>query len=730
MAPELYSFVLVLIIIISLNYTLLFQSEKNLQSVAWITHNLEPPSHILTRAEYESSLNRYLRLKLQPSQPLRDSRGQFASKDPLESPQSSSDLIKHIEKTFTSMKHLPAEYSWMRVLSIPTTGYHSFNNTASDIVGNFRHEVLDTRPAECRSIYYDASTFPLTSVIIIFHNEARSTLLRTIHSILERTPDSLLKEIILVDDASTFEWLKEPLGDYVPHLKKVKLVRLVEREGLIRARVRGASEAQGEVLVFLDAHTEVNQQWLEPLLQRIVENPHSLVIPAMDPIGYATFDYMMTSEWYHGGFRWNLLFKYKKFPPQLRGRITDPIPSPVMVGCAHAIRKDYFLQTGAYDTDMDIWGGENLEHSFRLWMCGGRVEVIPCSKVGHVFKPRLPYDFTGDARKIIQRNLIRTAEVWMDEYKDVFYATQTSVSHVDMDSLNQRKLLRKRLKCKTFRWYLDTVFPDMPVPPRNVTDFGDVTSKANSNCLQVDQLSDSLITTSCEEQQWDQTGFYIDDQGCFHNGRFIIAAQEDHGIILRSNCQSVSGDAPEWLYTDQKQIRNNKLNMCIQPVAEAVLFKPCKNIQEQKWEFRYKFDFSKTWDLAQLYRNSTYKPKEARFFGKLKNVGSRKCLNIYDNTEYRMVTCHKLHKYEQVIQLDKNGKLSFKTLCIQASPNKDIMMVECKDKHENMWKYDEKYKSLSLRNQNKCMMFHPNKSNKVLLVECRTGDKYQKWIID
>ena len=49
-------------------------------------------------------------------------------------------------------------------------------------------------------------------------------------------------------------------------------------------------------------------------------------------------------------------------------------------------------------------------------MCGGKLEIIPCSRVGHVFRRRRPYS-SPDNADTLAYNSLRVAHVWMDEYK-------------------------------------------------------------------------------------------------------------------------------------------------------------------------------------------------------------------------------------------------------------------------------------------------------------------------
>ena len=88
-----------------------------------------------------------------------------------------------------------------------------------------------------------------------------------------------------------------------------------------------------------------------------------------------------------------------------------------MIGCAFAVDREYFFAVGAFDAAMNVWGGENVELSVRVWRCGGYLLKNPCSRVGHVFRSWTPYPLTNWD---IARNNLRVAEVWMDEFKCLY----------------------------------------------------------------------------------------------------------------------------------------------------------------------------------------------------------------------------------------------------------------------------------------------------------------------
>ena len=91
--------------------------------------------------------------------------------------------------------------------------------------------------------------------------------------------------------------------------------------------------------------------------------------PTIDGIDDKTMAYNAGSGAGYGVFTWSLFFNWAGIPERVRKAMkspNDPYPSPTHAGGLLAADRSYFFEIGGYDDDMEVWGGENLELSFRV----------------------------------------------------------------------------------------------------------------------------------------------------------------------------------------------------------------------------------------------------------------------------------------------------------------------------------------------------------------------------
>ncbi|WAQ93812.1 GALT9-like protein [Mya arenaria] len=390
----------------------------------------------------------------------------------------------------------------------------AFNIIASDKI-SLERSVKDIRDSGCSALVYPKD-LPKASVIVIFHNEAWTPLLRTAHSVVNRSPPEYLHEVILLDDFSDRVGLGQELTDYVAKTWPdgvVSVVRTKERSGLIRARLAGARAATGDVLIFLDSHCEAAPGWIEPILARIKEDRRNVLCPIIDVISDQTLEYSGNGGYQPGGFSWSLHFTWEDIPESSKtGRkYTDPLRSPTMIGGLLAVDRKYFFEIGAYDEGMDVWGGENLEISFR-------VIKIPMGST--------PCD------------LLKFG--WMN----------TSGCSTCIEETYQ-----ERLKCKSFKWYLDNVIPDKFIPDENVQAYGMVFSlskkgelrREDSCCSSGGGNGDKIALTRCFDDS-KQRFTHSRDTGVIKHeasGRCLdIADEQSGGFVHLRDCNG--GDSQKW----------------------------------------------------------------------------------------------------------------------------------------------------------------------------------------
>ncbi|XP_074950936.1 polypeptide N-acetylgalactosaminyltransferase 18 isoform X2 [Phalacrocorax aristotelis] len=452
-----------------------------------------------------------------------------------------------------------------RRIALKQFQYYGYNAYLSDRLPLDR-PLPDLRPNGCRNLTFP-DRLPEVSIVFIFVNEALSVILRSIHSAIDRTPAHLLKEIILVDDNSNNEELKEKLKKYVDEVNArkpgfIKVVRHSKQEGLIRSRVSGWRVATAPVVALFDAHVEFNVGWAEPVLTRIKENRKRVISPSFDNIKYDNFEieeYPLSAQ----GFDWELWCRYLN-PPKSWWKLentTAPIRSPALIGC-FIVDREYFQEIGLLDEGMEVW------------QCGGSVEVLPCSRIAHIERAHKPY--TEDLTAHVRRNALRVAEVWMDEFKSHVYMAWNipqEDSGIDIGDISERKALRKKLQCKTFRWYLVSVYPEMRMYSDTVA-YGVLQNSLKSDlCLDQGPDTENIPIMYICHGMTPQNVYYTSNQQ-LHVGVLSPTIDDDDNRclvdvnsrprLIECNYAKAKRMKLYWQFTQGGPIQNRKSKRCLE----------------------------------------------------------------------------------------------------------------------------------------------------------------------
>ncbi|XP_059917208.1 probable polypeptide N-acetylgalactosaminyltransferase 8 [Gadus macrocephalus] len=451
----------------------------------------------------------------------------------------------------------------------------------------------DTRDPRCLMKTYPKD-LPSIGVVLIYLDEALSILKRAIQSIIDRTPKSLLKEIILVDDHSTNDDLKQDFDMYIKTIEDqnpgllMTRVRHSEQLGLTTARISGWKAATADVVAILDAHIEVHDQWAEPLLTQIKGDRKLIVSEVFDRVNYYDLEVVeyITASY---GFDWALWCTYESFRPEWYKRDDPSLPgkSPSIMGILVADRR-YLGEIGI------VYGGENVELGIRVWTCGGSIEVVPCSKIAHIERNHKPY--MPDFSLTMKRNALRVAEVWMDEYKhnvNLAWNLPFEDHDIDFGDVSERKELRKRLNCKPFKWYLDNVYPLLDTRD-DILAYGGLKNLDANMCVDQGPVpGHTPIAYPCHYSMSQHTYFQETGELYFggikshkYNVNHCLTddGNEDNEPGL-NNChkslQKINGI--DWDFTQGKELKNKQTGRCLEIIKSKLLVQECTG---QRWEIQ------------------------------------------------------------------------------------------------------------------------------------------------
>ncbi len=213
---------------------------------------------------------------------------------------------------------------------------------------------------------------PVVSVVIPVYNQLHYTL-ACLHALADTTGDVSV-EIIVVDDCS----MEDDTAHVLPRIEGLVYLRNERNLGFVGSCNRGAAQARGEYLFFLNNDTRVRPGWLQPLLEHFHLHPDTglvgsqLIYPdgRLQESGGIVFS---------DGSGWNV--GRLQHPDDPRYRYARQVD--YCSGAAIMLPRQLFERLGGFDTAYAPAYYEDTDLAFKVRQAGLEVWVQPASRVVH-----------------------------------------------------------------------------------------------------------------------------------------------------------------------------------------------------------------------------------------------------------------------------------------------------------------------------------------------------------
>ena len=457
------------------------------------------------------------------------------------------------------------------------------------------------------------------SIVLPCANEAEFAV-KTVGSIVETVPSSILHEIIVVDDGSNpplYSIFNEESHKEMLTSGQLKFIRHDSHTGLINAKRVGGNAASGDIITFLDCHVKPADNWYHGIINRMIGNYKRVVVPMITALDVRTWSELPRNG---GGLAkcyltWDADFKWFDSKDQY---------VPVMSGGLLSISRRWWEETKGYDAAMTGWGGENIDQSVRIWLCGGEIVQANDAFVAHMWrdgnKPETHVKYTIPFNSATT-NRYRAGAAWFGPFKRKLdeFPMYSSVSKQNID-ISGITTVNKDLNCKPFAWFLKRfkgVYFDGGLLPDKVFHLRD---EFSGLCLE--RHDDDIIhLNECQQtssgQIWHRANQNKDGLCCsgFRNWNSDQCIGGSNGRATKSTTCKVDGGWTEqhWMLENGQLSNSNKCIGFETPPGPPIKLSTCnaantfvKESTETEGSFRIVFQQSGQAKLCISLVNSGY----------------------------------------------------------------------------------------------------------------------------